>query len=64
MITNTLDVKGSREIVERLFRDYEDALHNDNAAVILEKREKLSRWLYPLACWYLEHSAEEPKKTE
>lgn len=59
MWNNTLDLEGSREIVERLVRAYQEALEAGDASVILEKREKLARWLYPLACWYLDHTSED-----
>ena len=56
MIGNTLDLDGSRDHIARLVREYEAALKDGNGSEILEKRERMGRWLWPLARWYLDHS--------
>lgn len=58
MIGNSLDLPGSREVIKRLVADYEDALKGSDASVILERREKMGRWLWPLARWYLDNTEE------
>lgn len=51
---NTLALDGSREIIAGLVADYESALDGGDYAKALKCREKLERWLYPLAYWYLQ----------
>ena len=53
---NTLDLDGSREIIAGLVADYEAALDGGNYAKALKCREKLERWLWPLARWYLDNT--------
>lgn len=55
---NSLDLDGSREIIAGLVADYEAALDGSNYAKALKCREKLERWLYPLAYWYLQKTEE------
>ena len=59
MYKNTLDVPGSRELIAQLVTDYEAALDSESPRRFLKAREKLDRWLLPLAWWYLDHTQEE-----
>jgi len=58
MIGNTLDLDGSREHITRLVREYEAALKDGNATEIFETRERMGRWLWPLARWYLDNTSD------
>ncbi len=55
---NTLDLDGSRDIIAGLVGDYEAALDGGDYSKALKCREKLERWLYPLAYWYLQKTEE------
>lgn len=55
---NSLDLPGSREHIARLVREYEAALEDGNGSEILEKRERMGRWLWPLARWYLNNTSD------
>ena len=63
MSKGTLDLPGSRELIARLVAEYEAALdasaEGSSRARFLLAREKLDRWLFPLARWYLEHTQKE-----
>ncbi|MBQ8089785.1 MAG: hypothetical protein IJ233_03515 [Pyramidobacter sp.] len=60
MTKGTLDLPGSRELIAGLVADYEAALDASaegcSRARFIIAREKLDRWLWPLARWYLDHS--------
>ena len=58
MTGNSLDLPGSREHIARLVREYEAALEDGNGSEILEKRERMARWLWPLARWYLDNTSD------
>ena len=62
MIGNSLDLPGSREHIARLVREYEAALRDGDGAEILEKRERMGRWLWPLARWYLDNTEDKMKE--
>jgi len=62
MIGNSLDLPGSREHIARLVREYEAALEDGDGSVIFEKRERMGRWLWLLARWYLDHAEEVPQR--
>lgn len=59
MYKNTLDVPGSRELIATLVADYEAAMESESARSFLKAREKLDRWLWPLARWYLDHTVQD-----
>ena len=59
MYKNLLDVPGSRELIATLVADYEAAMESESPRRFLKAREKLDRWLWPLARWYLDHTEEE-----
>ncbi len=50
-MNSTLDVPGSREIIERIVNDYEKALDKGYGREAIEAKEKLDRWSWPLARW-------------
>ena len=56
MTKGTLDLPGSRELIATLVADYEAAMESESARRFLKAREKLDRWLWPLARWYLDHT--------
>ncbi len=51
---NTLDLDGSREIIEELVNGYVAALDKSDYGAAMGYRERLCRWAFPLAQWYLE----------
>lgn len=61
---NSLDLDGSREIIAGFVADYETALDGGDYTKALKCREKLERWLWPLARWYLDHSESENDEDE
>lgn len=61
MTKGTLDLPGSRELIATLVADYEAAMESESARRFLKAREKLDRWLWPLARWYLDHTVQDEK---
>lgn len=53
---STLDLPGSREIIERIVTAYETALEESNLRKSLDAKEKLDRWSWALARWYLDRT--------
>lgn len=59
MTKGTLDLPGSRSIILRFVNAINKALEQDNVESFYENRERLDRWLLPLAGWYLDHTSKE-----
>lgn len=53
---NTLDLDGSREIIEGLVNRYAAALGKGDFGAAKGYRERLCRWAFPLARWYLDNT--------
>ena len=56
---STLDVPGSREIIERLVTEYENAINVGEWGKALDAKRVLDRWSWPLARWYLDRTRRE-----
>ena len=59
MCKNSLDLSDSREFIAKVVDEYETALDSGDTQACFTARDKLDRWLYPLARWYLDHSQKE-----
>ena len=51
---HTLDLDGSREIIEGIVNKYVAALDKSDFGAALDYQERLYRWAFPLAVWYLD----------
>lgn len=55
-MNSSLDLPGSRKIIERIVKEYEKALDEGNGRKALDAKLKLDRWSLPLARWYLDRT--------